>query len=95
MELESLKRQISFLEKHDVEIGKLVTDRHTQVSAYMENENPQIEHTYDVWHVAKGTVSWSIMLQLDNEIIHHPLYSNGNQFYTLHFRWKKKIDKSC
>lgn len=45
MELESLKRQISFLEKNDEEIGKLVTDRHTHVSAYMKNENPQIEHT--------------------------------------------------
>ena len=56
MELESLKRQISFLEKNNIEIKTLVTDRHTHVSAYMENENPEIEHTY-VWHVAKGTVS--------------------------------------
>ena len=33
-----------------------MTDRHTQVCAYMENENPEVEHAY-VWHVAKGTVS--------------------------------------
>jgi hypothetical protein len=57
MELESLKRQITFLQKNNVEIKTLVTDRHTQVSAYMENENPEIEHTYDVWHVAKGNLS--------------------------------------
>ena len=54
MELESLKRQISFLENSNIKIKKLVTDRHTQVSAYMANEKPNIEHTYDVWHVAKG-----------------------------------------
>ena len=54
MELESLKRQISFLEKNNVKIKELVTDRHTQVSAYMANEKPDIKHTYDVWHVAKG-----------------------------------------
>lgn len=56
MELESLKRQISFLENSNIKIKKLVTDRHTQVSAYMANEKPNIEHTYDVWHVAKGMV---------------------------------------
>ncbi len=54
MELESLKRQISFLEKNNVKIKELVTDRHTQVSAYMANEKPDVTHTYDVWHVAKG-----------------------------------------
>ena len=51
MELESLKRQISFLRKNNIEINKLVTDRH------VENENPEVEHAYDVWHVAKGTMS--------------------------------------
>ena len=69
MEQESLKRQISFLEKNDEEIDKLVTDQHMQVSAYMENKNPPIEHTYDVCHVAKSITSQSIMLQLYNEII--------------------------
>ena len=95
MELESLKRQISFLEKNDVEIGKLVTDRHTQVSAYMENENPQIEHTYDVWHVAKGTVSRSIMLQLDNEIIHHSLFIVTAIFILYILGEKKRLTKAA
>ena len=56
MELESLKRQISFLENSNIKIKKLVTDRHTQVSAYMANEKPNIQHTYDFWHIAKGMV---------------------------------------
>lgn len=55
MELESLKRQLKCLDDNKVEVTKLVTDRHIQVSAYMANEKPDIEHAYDVWHVAKGT----------------------------------------
>ena len=54
MELESLKRQLQYLEENEVHVSKLVTDRHVQVSAYMANEKPNIEHAYDVWHVAKG-----------------------------------------
>ena len=54
MELESLKRQLKCLEDNKAQVTKLVTDRHTQVSAYMANEKPNIEHAYDVWHVAKG-----------------------------------------
>ncbi|CAB4020840.1 Hypothetical predicted protein [Paramuricea clavata] len=54
MELESLKRQLSYLENANVEVKKLVTDRHVQVSAYMASEKSSIEHNYDVWHVAKG-----------------------------------------
>ena len=55
MELESLKRQLKCLEDNKAQVTKLVTDRHTQLSAYMANEKPDIEHAYNVWHVAKGT----------------------------------------
>ena len=54
MELESLKRQLKLLEDNNVSVEKVVTDRHVQVSAYMANEKPEMEHCYDVWHVAKG-----------------------------------------
>jgi hypothetical protein len=54
MELEALKRQIHYLQQSGVNINKLVTDRHTQVSAYMAKEQARIQHAYDVWHVAKG-----------------------------------------
>ena len=54
MELESLKRQLLYLEGVNVKVTKLVTDRHTQVSSFMANEKKDIEHAYDVWHVAKG-----------------------------------------
>ena len=55
MELESFKTQLAYLENSNVEVKKLVTDRHTQVSAYMAQERSNIKHTYDVWHLAKGS----------------------------------------
>ena len=54
MELESLQRQLSYLEKANIDVKKIVTDRHVQVTSYMANEKPEIEHSYDVWHLAKG-----------------------------------------
>ena len=55
MELESLKRQLAYLENANVKVTKLVTDRHCQVSSFMASEKKEIEHAYDVWHVTKGT----------------------------------------
>ena len=49
------------LESLNIEVTKLVTDRHTQASAYMAHQKPEIEHSYDVWQVAKGItiqLSW-------------------------------------
>lgn len=57
MELESLKRQLAYLEEAEIKINKLVTDRHSQVAAFMAQEKPAIKHAYDVWHLAKGNVS--------------------------------------
>ena len=54
MELESLKRQIAFLECKNILIDKLVTDRHSQVTSYLAEEKPHIQHAFDVWHIAKG-----------------------------------------
>ena len=45
MELESLKRQISFLRKNNIEINKLVTDRHTQVCAYIHGHTQVCAYT--------------------------------------------------
>ena len=59
MELESLKRQLAYIEESNVEVKKLITDRHRQVSAYMARERPNIKHTYDVWHLAKGSCSYT------------------------------------
>ena len=57
MELESLKRQLAYLEEAEIKINKLVTDRHSQVAAFMAQEKLAIKHAYDVWHLAKGNAS--------------------------------------
>ena len=51
---------MKYLEDNNVCVTKLVTDRHIQVSAYMANEKPEVEHSYDVWHVAKGMIVFTV-----------------------------------
>ncbi|MES9883741.1 MAG: hypothetical protein ABW185_23055 [Sedimenticola sp.] len=54
MELEGLKRGLAVLLQENVDIDSLTTDRHPQVKKYMREQQPEITHWYDVWHVAKG-----------------------------------------
>ena len=54
MEKEGLQRVLNFLQKKDLEIEALVTDRHRQINKWLRENYPDIQHYYDVWHVAKG-----------------------------------------
>ena len=54
MELEGLIRCLNKVEEEGVVISDLVTDPHSQVTAYMKKERTDINHSFDVWHVAKG-----------------------------------------
>ncbi|XP_061179861.1 uncharacterized protein LOC133188445 [Saccostrea echinata] len=55
MELEGLKRGLRHLtELNRVQVHDLVTDRHVMIKSYMKTEKPNINHYFDVWHVAKG-----------------------------------------
>ena len=54
MELEGLKRCLQTLEGEDVSISDITTDRHPQVKKFMREQHPEINHWFDVWHVAKG-----------------------------------------
>ena len=56
MEKEGLQRVLNFLQKQDLEIEALVTDRHRQINKWLRENYPDIQHYYDVWHVAKGKV---------------------------------------
>jgi hypothetical protein len=38
-------------------VKELVTDRLPSIQKYMSLENPQVIHSYDVWHIAKGVFS--------------------------------------
>ncbi|XP_046339478.2 uncharacterized protein LOC124120650 isoform X2 [Haliotis rufescens] len=54
MELEGLKRGLAFLQAARVDVSDIITDRHTQIKAYLRKEEAGIHHWFDVWHVAKG-----------------------------------------
>jgi hypothetical protein len=55
MELEGLKRGMTFLERH-VKVKDLVTDRHSMVKKYMRENHKEKNHYFDAWHVAKGMI---------------------------------------
>lgn len=54
MELEGLKRCLQYSQNKDLNIATLVTDRHLQVAKWLGDNCKIIEHSYDVWHVAKS-----------------------------------------
>ena len=54
MELEGLTRGIAFLKSQSLKIKSLTTDRHASVKKYMRTREKEIQHWFDVWHVAKG-----------------------------------------
>ena len=53
MELEGFKRLMRKINSSGLVVEKLVTDRHRQLAKYVR-ENTNINHMYDVWHIAKG-----------------------------------------
>lgn len=61
MELEGLKRSLTFLEDHGIAVELIVTDRHAQIKCFLRKEKQSIRHEFDVWHVAKGAYE-SVML---------------------------------
>ena len=81
MKLESLKRQLAYFEESNVEVKKLITDRHTQVSAYMARERPNIKHTYDVWHSTKGSCIFILYTYSDSYILSQELHIGSGQSY--------------
>ena len=60
MELEGLKRRLKFLSNRGVKVDCIVTDRHPQIQKYLREE-AKVTQFYDVWHVEKGTVYFTMM----------------------------------
>ena len=54
MEHLGLVRALQFLADNSLPVATLITDRHNQISKYMAEVKPDIDHRYDVWHVSKG-----------------------------------------
>jgi hypothetical protein len=56
MELEGLKRSMSFFENRSFLPNIIITDRHVSIQKWIREMLPDVVHYYDVWHVAKGTL---------------------------------------
>ncbi|XP_064474013.1 uncharacterized protein LOC135388390 [Ornithodoros turicata] len=37
-----------------MKVKTLITDRHTEIKAFMMTSHPDVQHRFDVWHVTKG-----------------------------------------
>ncbi|WAR31785.1 hypothetical protein MAR_034327 [Mya arenaria] len=44
----------TLLDLADVNVQNIITDRHSSIKKYLREEEPAINHWFDVWHVAKG-----------------------------------------
>jgi len=52
MEKEGLVRSLEILAQK-FKIATLVTDRHQQIAKWMKQNAADIDHRYDIWHLAK------------------------------------------
>ena len=41
------------LKKKKFKIGLFVTDRHKQIAKWLRENAPDVDHRYDIWHLAK------------------------------------------
>ena len=61
MEIEGLRRGLESMLEKGCEISTFITDRHVMVKKYMREVHSDIEHLFDVWHVAKGKFNLHIL----------------------------------
>lgn len=63
MELEGLIRCLQFLEINDLGLKTIVTDRHVQINKWLRENMEDVDHRFDIWHLAKGMLHNSHSLQ--------------------------------
>ena len=57
-EKERLSRGLNYLQENELIVKMLVTDPHKQISAWMRCDWPNIQHKYNVWHLAKCKLAY-------------------------------------
>ena len=53
MEKEGLVRSLKVVKEKKFNIATLVTDRHQQIAKWLRENEGDITHLYDIWHLAK------------------------------------------
>ncbi|XP_065908498.1 uncharacterized protein [Dysidea avara] len=107
MEKEGMLKALNFLASKSLEVGTLVTDRHKQVSKFVRQQHPHIDHRYDIWHVSKGIKKklGKLSKQADCDLVREWTKSITNHLYwcaangidgdDILKRWKSLIDHIC
>ena len=54
MEKMGFKKALASLKNQGINLEQITTDRHTQIGKYMREEEPTINHQFDVWHFVKN-----------------------------------------
>ena len=60
MEKEGLVRAVNKLQQESFKVDTLVTDRHSQISKWVEENLSETNHCNDIWHIAKGKTKLSV-----------------------------------
>ena len=54
MEKTGFIKVLNEIDKKQIQVTQITTDRHIQIKKYMREERPDICHQFDVWHVSKN-----------------------------------------
>ncbi|XP_052767015.1 uncharacterized protein LOC128207876 [Mya arenaria] len=54
MEKHGLEKCLGHLQDNEITVDVLATDRHVQIRKYLTDKWPDINHQFDVWHLAKS-----------------------------------------
>ena len=54
MEKKGLEILLEKLQKFDLKMASLITDRHVQIRAFLKKDYPELHHQFDVWHFGKS-----------------------------------------
>ena len=54
MEKRGLLELLNRLDRKEIQVDSLTTDRHSQIRKYMREERKDINHQFDIWHVSKN-----------------------------------------
>ena len=60
MEKKGLCQSLALLERNTLVVGQLITDRHLSIGKMMREEYSDIDHLFDIWHVAKGNITFFV-----------------------------------
>ena len=49
-----LVRVMNFFKKKRLKVVTIVTDKHSQINKWLQENHSKVKHYFDVWHVLKG-----------------------------------------